>query len=171
MNIIRLTPWNWVNRDSRENTPATETEQHRLSPFGLHREIDRLFEHAFSNLPTEHNKSVMQGVFSPRIDIAASPQEYSVSAELPGVDEKDITLDLNDNTLILKAEKHQESTENNDKGYYRVERQYGSFERMLNLPDDANPEAIKASYKNGVLHITIPRREPIAPAARRIEIQ
>lgn len=167
MNILRLTPWNWLTKDVREQNPALEA-QRQASPFALHREIDRLFDDTFRTMGHGISKTA-EGVFSPRVDIAASPAEYTVTAELPGIDEKDITLELKDDVLLLKAEKKQESKEENE-GYYRVERQYGLFQRALHLPEDADIDKITAKNKNGILTIVIPRREPQDTTARRIEI-
>ena len=168
MNILRLTPWNWLTKDTTGLQPAADAAQRQVSPFALHREIDRIFEDAFQHVGQGFDRSE-KGAFAPRMDIASSPAEYTVTAELPGMDEKDIQLELNEDALVLKAEKRQESTRE-DQGYHRVERQYGLFQRVLHLPEDADADAIAASYDKGVLRIAIPRREPQQSPARRIAI-
>jgi len=104
------------------------------------------------------------------VDIAGSEKEYVISAELPGVDEKDIHVELRGDSLILSAEKRQEA-KSEGKGFYRIERSYGSFQRVLAVPDDADTDAVKASYKKGVLTVTLPRKASIAPVSRRIAIE
>jgi HSP20 family protein len=105
----------------------------------------------------------------PSLDVGATEKEYSVSVELPGVDAKDVRLELNGDTLKIKGEKNQEKEEK-DKNYYRVERSYGSFQRILSLPEDADSDGIKASYKNGIMNVTIPRRALPDAGTRQIEI-
>jgi HSP20 family protein len=83
---------------------------------------------------------------------------------VPGVEEKDIQITLDNDVLMVRGEKRQEQ-EKKEGGFHRVERSYGSFQRALNLPDDANQDSIKASFKNGVLTVTIDKREVSAPAA------
>jgi HSP20 family protein len=91
--------------------------------------------------------------------------------ELPGVNPGDISIEVRDNTLIIQGEKKSEHTEENKKnGYYQTERTYGSFRRVIELPDDAAEEAISASNKDGVLKIAIPRKEKSAAESRKIEI-
>lgn len=170
MNILKLTPWNWIARETREQLPAQERQERYMSPFTFHREIDKLFENAFQHLGRGMANDGGEGVFSPRIDILASPKEYVVNAELPGIEEKDIQLELKDDTLLLKAEKQRQCKDEKE-GYCRVERQYGMFQRVLQLPEDAVTDEIAASYKNGVLRVAIPRREPVEPTVKRIEIQ
>jgi len=105
-------------------------------------------------------------LFKPSVDISGSEKEYVISAELPGVDEKDISLELKGDALIIKAEKQREK-KTEDKGYYRVERRYGSFQRVLAVPEDADAEGIKANYKKGVLTVTLPRKKGVESAATK----
>jgi HSP20 family protein len=86
--------------------------------------------------------------------------------EVPGVEEKDIQITLDNDVLMVRGEKRQEQ-EKKEGGFHRVERSYGSFQRALNLPDDANQDSIKASFKNGVLTVTIDKREVSAPKQGR----
>ena len=86
--------------------------------------------------------------------------------EVPGVEEKDIHITLDNDVLLVRGEKRQEQ-ESKDGGFHRVERSYGSFQRALNLPTDANQDTIKAAFKNGVLTITMEKREASAPKQGR----
>ena len=156
--------------------PATE------SLFQLHREVDRLFDEAFRgfglgfprlNLPASTPSLLpqWQGVLRPSLDIHETEKQYVITLEVPGVEEKDIQLTLDDDVLWVRGEKRQEE-ERKDAQYHFVERSYGSFQRALNLPADANQDAINASFKNGVLTITLDKREqPAASGARQIPIQ
>lgn len=89
-------------------------------------------------------------------------KQYKIAPEVPGVEEKDIQITLDNDVLMVRGEKRREQ-EKKEGGFHRVERSYGSFQRALNLPDDANRDSIKASFKNGVLTVTIDKREVSAP--------
>jgi HSP20 family protein len=110
------------------------------------------------------------GVFAPRLELADTDQSYHVTAELPGVEEKDVDLHLEADALILKGEKKAQ-TEEKKKGIYRSERVYGAFQRTITLPEDVDREKIEASFKNGVLTITLPKAAQPEKAARKIEIR
>lgn len=100
--------------------------------------------------------------WNPSVDIYENDQEYVISAELPGVDKKDISLDVKGRTLSLKGERSAEKDIREDR-YYRRERSYGKFERMFSLPDHVDLEVISADFKDGVLRITIPKSEKEKP--------
>ncbi|WP_222937654.1 Hsp20/alpha crystallin family protein [Spartinivicinus ruber] len=109
-------------------------------------------------------------MFKPSVDISAKDIEYLISVEVPGVEEKDIKLEIKDHTLVISGEKKQEK-EDKEEHHYRVERSYGCFQRVLAIPEDASTEEINASFKNGVLSITLPRRELPNRKAKQIEIK
>lgn len=102
--------------------------------------------------------------------LSATDTEYTVTAEIPGVDDKDVKLEIVDDTLTIRGEKKQEKEEK-EKNYYRLERSYGSFQRVLSLPDDVDQDGVKANFKKGVLTITLPRKALPKPEAKRIEIK
>ncbi|WP_020589972.1 Hsp20/alpha crystallin family protein [Desulfobacter curvatus] len=185
MNIKKIAPWNWFkkeNEDSGLTIPVKYNKEkksnysaHSLS--SLHDEMDLLFDDFFNGLglPLSLSKSgMLEGmtgsVLKPRLDLSATDKEYTVSVEIPGVGEKDVNLELIHDTLIIRGEKKQEKEEKK-KNYYRLERSYGSFQRTLSLPDDADRNNIKADFKNGVLNITIPRMELAGAKAKQIEIK
>ena len=89
---------------------------------------------------------------------------------MPGVDEKDVQLELINDTLKIKGDKKQQKEEK-EKNYYRIERSYGSFQRVLSLPEDADQDNIKAVYKNGIMNITIPRKAAPKTEVKQIEIK
>jgi len=94
--------------------------------------------------------------FVPVFDISENEKEYSVIAELPGIDEKDIEVTLLDGILTVKGEKKQE-TEDKEETYHRIERRYGSFVRSFRIPDKVETDKINATFKDGVLRLTVPK--------------
>lgn len=106
--------------------------------------------------------------FVPAFDISESDTEYSVVAELPGIDEKDLDVTLTDGILTIKGEKKQE-TEEKDETYHRIERRYGSFQRSFRMPDGVQGDKIDATYKDGVLKLMIPKSE--TSEVKKIEIK
>lgn len=188
MDIKKLAPWNWFKKEEEESghalpikyggkqAPITERGIHG-SIQQLHREMDRLFDGFFSDygMPSfgfERPFSAMTpaGMLKPQVDIGASDKEYSITVEVPGVSEKDVTVEIVNNTMTIRGEKKQEKEEK-EKNYYRVERSYGSFQRVLSLPQDADQEDVKATFKNGVLTVAIPRKTLPKSEAKRIDIK
>lgn len=96
------------------------------------------------------------------LDIQETDKQYRISFDVPGVEEKDIQITPDNDVLMVRGEQRQEH-EKREGGFPRVERSYGSFRRALNLPDDANQDSIKASFKNEVLTITMDKRKASAP--------
>ena len=180
MNIIRVRPWNWLTRDESHETSAMPVENPAhakgyvsMNPWSLHREIDKLFDDAFRHLGRPSGRESAEGVIAPRVDISGTEKEYLISAELPGIEEKDIELEVHGDALRIKAQReHESKDENKDekKGYYRIERHYGMFQRVLHLPEDADTENVTANYKNGVLNINVARKMPLKNEARKIAI-
>jgi len=180
MPIIRVRPWNWLNREEGREAgtlpvanPAHAKGHVSLNPWSLHREIDKLFSDAFQHLGHSSDGEPVDGVMAPKADIAVTDKEYLISVELPGIEEKDIELEVQEDVLSIKAQRESESKEENKdekKSYYRIERHYGMFQRMLHLPEDADAENITANYKNGVLDIKVARKAPQKNEARKISI-
>lgn len=175
--LNKLAPWNWFKKEqeahqgagsasvAKANLPASPPPSSLDPLLQLHRDVDRLFDDAFRgfggrwpslNLPTV--ASEWQDLLRPSLDIHETDRQYRITLEVPGVDEKDIQLTLDDDVLWIRGEKRQEQ-EQQDGQYHRIERSYGSFQRALNLPGDADQDAIKASFKNGVLTVTIGKHE------------
>jgi HSP20 family protein len=131
----------------------------------LQREIDRVFDDFTRGWPSFQMNSAD---LTPRMDIAETDKDIEITAELPGLDEKDVQVHVSDNVLTIKGEKKAE-TEQKDKNYHMVERSYGSFYRALNLPTGVNADAIKANLANGVLKVTVPK--PVAAQAKKVEVK
>lgn len=178
MDIKKLAPWNWFKDEEASETkhlPVSRAGQNYYTPLTqLHQEIDRMFDSVFRNfgLPSlgVNTALAQDALLKPNVDIAASDKEYTITVEVPGVEEDKIKLELADNTLTIKGEKKQES-EKKEKDFYRVERSYGSFQRVLSLPEDADQDGIDAQFKNGVLTITLPRKAISKPKGKVIDIK
>ncbi len=108
--------------------------------------------------------------FAPRIDVKEGDVSYEISAELPGLEEKDIEISVADGSLVLRGEKGSNSEEKEGK-YYRQERIYGRFERTFHLPDGVEADEIEAKFKNGVLAIHLPKKEEAKKVVRQVEVK
>ncbi len=107
--------------------------------------------------------------WSPNVDIKETADEIVLQADVPGVDANDIDIKLEDGTLTLKGErKFQE--EKKGEGYHRIERGYGSFVRCFSVPDSVDPEKVQAAHKNGVLTVTLPKKELAKPRSVKISV-
>lgn len=111
----------------------------------------------------------------PSMDICGDEKQYTITVEVPGVDAESLRVDLEKNVLTIQGEKksvHEEKSggENGNYSFYRMERSYGSFKRVLSLPEDVDAESIKADQKDGVLTITLPRKAELLPEQRTIAI-
>ncbi len=110
-----------------------------------------------------------EGSWHPSVDISENENAFVLKAELPGVSREDINIDINNKTLTLKGEKKfEEKTEKEN--YVRVERSYGSFSRTFTLSDKVDTENVKASYKDGVLEVTLPKKEEAKPREIKVEV-
>ncbi|HEX9071261.1 MAG TPA: Hsp20/alpha crystallin family protein [Pseudolabrys sp.] len=137
------------------------------SPFmSLQREIDRLFEDFSRGFPTIAGNGAT--ALMPSMDVTETDKEIEITAELPGLEEKDVQINVADNILTIRGEKKAEK-EQKDKNYRLVERSYGAFERTLELPEGVNADAIKANISKGLLKVTVPK--PAPTQAKKIEVK
>ena len=128
------------------------------NPFmSLQREIDRLFDDFTRGFPTFPSGGTAE--LLPTMDVTETDKQIEITAELPGLEEKDVQVNVADNVLTIRGEKKAEKEEK-DKAYRLVERSYGSFVRSLELPEGVNADAIKASIEKGVLKVTVPKPAP-----------
>ena len=132
----------------------------------LQREIDRLFEDFSRGFPTISGNGAT--ALMPSMDVMETDKEIEITAELPGLEEKDVQINVSDNLLTIRGEKKAEKEEKN-KNYRHIERSYGSFERTLELPEGVNADAIKANISKGVLKVTVPK--PAPAQAKKIEVK
>ncbi len=151
----------------RKDVPVRREEE---NPFrALRREMDSLFENFFHGFEMEPFTS-RHGAFSPDIDVVESDKEIAVTVELPGMDEKDIDVSLNEDTLTIRGEKKAEK-EDKGKDFYRMERSYGSFSRSITLPKEVNTEKVEAQFKKGILTVVLPKTSKAVEETRKISIK
>lgn len=136
----------------------------RTECFGLRPDIHRFFDDFFFPAAFGNGKTEIR---NPVVDVYSDDKNFFIKAELPGIDKKDITVDVKDGILTLRGERSAES-ETKEENYHRKERTYGKFERVFTLPADVDTGKIKADYKDGVLKIGIPKPEEVKP--KRITI-
>ena len=130
----------------------------------LRREMEDLWE----SFPGAREFLPMKGEWLPAVDISETEDSLIVKAEVPGMEPKDIEISLSGDMLIIKGEKKQKSEEKKE-NFHRIETRYGSFSRTVRIPVSVDSEKIEASYDNGVLKITLPKKEE--EKARQIEIK
>lgn len=131
-------------------------------------DIDRFFDHFFA--PSQ-SKEDSGSFFTPRIDVKDNKDHYEVTAELPGVKKEDIHLTLENGILTLEAESKQEDKEEKEGKIIRQERRYGKILRSFSVGESVHEGDISASFENGVLKLTAPKKEPDKAASRRIEVR
>jgi HSP20 family protein len=107
--------------------------------------------------------------WAPPVDIYETENDIVLKAELPGIDPKDVEVRVEDNTLYLKGERNYEK-EVKEQNYHRVERSYGSFARSFSLPNSIDADQVKAEYKDGMLTLTMPKREEAKPKTIKIDV-
>jgi HSP20 family protein len=132
-----------------------------VNPQPFTRDVDRLFD-AFFGGERESRRWV------PQMDLVEAEDHFVLKADLPGLDESDVSIEVQDGTLTISGERKAEH-ESRERGWYRVERSFGSFSRSLTLPDRVDPDGISASFDRGVLEVRIPKPEEHKP--RRVQIK
>lgn len=183
MNINKIAPWNWFKKEeagTRAMVPVNRNGDTQMSTFPIaemHRAMDRMFDDFFRDFglamprwPRNLTADSETTWLKPNLDISATDNEYSIAVELPGVSEKDVQVDVSGDTLSIRGEKRQES-EHKGRDYHTVERSYGSFQRTLALPDDADRDGIDAKFKRGLLTVTIPRNASVQTATKQIDVK
>lgn len=153
-----------------------------LHPFeALRRDMERLFDDfgagAFMS-PFRRSLFEMkpwkaeepEWLLSPAVDIAEKPAAYEVTAELPGLDEKSIEVKLENGNLVIKGEKSEEKEEK-EKDFHLSERRFGSFQRSFALPDSVEAGKVEASFKNGILTVTLPKKAEAQKPAKKIDVK
>jgi HSP20 family protein len=146
----------------------------------LHREIDRLFEDFGRDFWRRPRRSVfdiepfwrreMKLVAAPAVDIVEKDNVYEITADLPGMDEKNIEVQLSNGNLTIKGEKKEEKEEKK-KDFYLHERRFGSFERTFGVPEGVDADKIEASFNKGVLTITLPKKPEAQKPAKKIDVK
>lgn len=143
MALVRYEPWNVLNQ--------------------LRREMDRVFEGE-----NAEGSNIATADWTPAVDIKETDTAFVITADIPGVDPKDIEVNMENGVLTIRGERKEEKEEEKE-GYKRIERVRGTFYRRFSLPDTADADKISAKSKNGVLEITIPKQEKVQP--RKIAVE
>ncbi|MDP2244220.1 Hsp20/alpha crystallin family protein [Pseudomonas sp.] len=165
--------------DTQSKRSALAKPWHPLA--NLRQQIDHLFEdfsHSPLQLPFGRRMLDVEPFFRrelmghgiPAVDIAEKEKSFEITAELPGMDEKNIEIKLSNGNLVIKGEKR-EQTEEKKKDYYLSERHYGSFERIFNLPKGVDAEKIEAHFSKGVLTISLPKKPEAIKPEKHIDIK
>jgi HSP20 family protein len=156
MNMRNLIPW---GRETQVSAPRSNDD---VSPFlSLHRQMNRLFDDFFHDF----DGPTLRGGGWPSLELVEDETGVVVSAELPGLEEKDIDVNLRDGVLTIQGEKQQEN-----KSSLYSERWHGSFARSVQLGTDIDPDRVSATFKNGVLTVKVERRPEAQSRSRRIAI-
>ncbi len=164
--------------------PVTQEEASVTSPFfqpwqpleRLHREIDRLFDEFGRGWPSTGRSLFaaeplwQREITAPAIDVTEDEKTYEVTAELPGMDEKNIEVKVSDGSLTIKGEKKEEKEEKK-KDYYLHERHFGSFQRSFTLPKGVDANKIEAAFKKGVLTVTLPKTAETQKSQKTIKVK
>jgi len=165
MALRDLIPWN--NNRGRELSVRRGDE---INPFfALHREMNRLFDDVFRGLdvtPFGNGRFFDHAIAWPSVEVSETDKEVKVTADLPGLEEKDIDVELANGVLAIRGEK---KTESEDKDRLFSERYYGRFERRIPV-DEVEQDKVNASFKNGVLTVTLPKSPSAQQKVKRIAI-
>ena len=143
----------------------------RYNPFRdlrtIQEQMNRLIDLAWTR---ESGEDIREGAWQPPVDIYENENSVIIKAELPDVDQKDIEVKIEDNTLILRGERKQDESIRKE-SYHRIERYYGAFQRSFALPLTIDREKVKANCERGVLTITLPKREESKPKQINVEVK
>lgn len=136
--------------------------------FDIHHEMGKVFEDFFGR--TEERRRDDNGDWAPAVDISEAADGLIIRAEIPGVPEKDVPVSVTDNVLTLKEEKNQESLQDGE-NYHRVERSYESFQYCFTLPRNLQTDNTNATFKSGVLTLSIPKMKEVKPKDIQIRVE
>ncbi|WP_242129116.1 Hsp20/alpha crystallin family protein [Sphingobium sp. Sx8-8] len=160
----------WSRQENRLPVPVSaerdrDDNSHPL--LSLHREVNRLFDDVFRGFGVPSLGGFDRGLSWPNLELAETDKDIRVTAELPGLDEKDVEITVEEGVLTLRGEKKSE-VEDKDRGY--SERSYGRFERRVGLPKGVDRDKADARFRNGVLTVTLPKTAAANENIRRIPV-
>jgi len=165
--VKNLIPW------KKKSHEVEVLKSHDDPTFGLTRGMADMVNQLFRRFDDDLGGSLLRSEFGfssmPSVDISETDTEVTVSADLPGLEEKDIQVTLENDVLTLKGERKHEHEEKK-KNYYRMEKSYGSFHRSVTLPEGIDKDNVKATFKNGVLNVKIGKVPGAKPSQRRIPV-
>ncbi len=165
-----------VQKNTPVTQPGTQVDVRREweHPFAaFQRDMNRLFDNFFGGFSLSPWESPERGIaqaFTPRVDVTETDREIKISAELPGMEEKDIEVSLTRDTLTIKGEKKGES-EAKGRDYFRMERSYGSFTRSIPLPVEVDTSKAEATFKKGVLEINLPKTPKAIGETKKVQVK
>jgi HSP20 family protein len=157
-------------RRGRRDVPARREGE---SPFlALQDEMNRVFDRFFHGFPAVWGEGPEwpAGGFTPKVDVSETDNDIRVTAELPGLDEKDIEVSVTRDALTIRGEKKEEK-ETRKEGYFHTERYFGSFTRSIPLPREVVTDKAEATFRKGVLTITLPKTEEVKSETRKVEVK
>jgi HSP20 family protein len=143
---------------SRSSLQVTSQDRPRQGFAALRQEMEDLLARMWG----DHDGVSWSGDFSPSLDLAETENAYEIRLDVPGLESKDIDIEVSGNIVTIRGERKEEKEEKG-KSFHRVERRHGAFARTLTLPRNVNGDEAAAAYVNGVLTITLPKREDAAP--------
>ena len=186
MALRTLSPWNWFRKEQEQQNNTNPAPARRRGDVthparagdpitALHDQMQTLFDDVTRQFGMPQwqglGDELPRGFLRPSVDIGENDSNYTLTIEVPGVNKDDVKVEVENDALVVRGEKRQEKDDSSD-NYHVVERQYGSFQRVLDLPADADTEDVKASFNDGVLTINVARRpEKARSGARQIEVQ
>jgi HSP20 family protein len=136
----------------------------------MQEEMSNLFDSFLGASPLTPATRESAAPFSPRVDVVETGKDIRVTAELPGMSQDDISVELNDGGLSISGEKKEEH-EDKKEGYYSMERSYGRFSRFVPLPSEIEPDKVKADYKKGILTVTVPKTPEASTKRVKVDVQ
>ena len=167
MHISDLIPW---GRD-KQKTPSAETGTAANPLVALQRDINHVFEEFWHKMESGWTgDGEGEGMFGPRTDVTETDESVDVSMELPGMTEQDIDISLSNDAMTIRGEKNIEHEEDR-KGVYMCERSYGSFYRMIPLPAGIDADKADATFKNGVLTVSLPKTAQAQAKVKRVPVK
>lgn len=171
MALGEMVPWRWGNL-RRSGRDERTLEGFRGDIASLHREMDRLFDSLWNE---GLGSSLLSGDWSrmdvtPQLDVTEDDKSFTVTVDLPGMDEKNVDVALSDRVLTIRGKK-EEDQETKDKDYYRRERAYGSFRRSIEIPAAVDSSKIDAKFRKGVLTIYLPKTKEAQDKTKHIEVK
>jgi HSP20 family protein len=168
--MANLVPWRWGALRNLDDDRSFENFRTEME--SLHRSIDRLFADAWggSFAPSLLSETWTTGKIAPRLDVAEDDKAFHVTVELPGMNDKDVAVTVDDRMLTIRGEKKEEK-EKKDKDVFRRERAYGSFRRTIELPGDVDSGKIEAKFKDGILTIDLPKTKEAQDRVKQIPVK
>ncbi len=175
MNLHEITPWNWFKHDKKAKLKKGADASRGWHPVeSLQREVDgifgKFFEEFDTHFPEKDTRAHNSILLYPKTDISETAKNYKVAIELPGVERKDVQISVIDKCLVVKGTKNHLKEEKNE-NFHKIERMYGSFERVISLPHNVNEENIIAELRDGVLYIDLGKKSAPASEVKKVEIK